>query len=47
MLQTIPGVRDITRDSESAILLYKQEGRKYLRKYVCLPDTVDPREKKE
>ena len=47
MLQTIPGVRDITRDSESATLLYKQEGRKYLRKYVCLPDTVDPREKKE
>ncbi len=47
MLQTSPGVRDIKRGSESAALSYVKKGHTWLTRYVCLPDTLDPREKKE
>ena len=42
-----PDTKDFVLNSEWAILDYTRQGTRWTSKFVCFPDTLDPREKKE
>ena len=42
----IPGIKDFRQNQDSASFTYTRENTAYVLKYLCLPDTIDPREKK-
>ncbi len=46
VLRADPGVKDFTQNPSNAALGYTSEGRNKTFNYSCLPDTIDPREKK-
>ena len=47
LVQDEPGVRDFKQNPKNAAFGYIQGGKETGQRYVCLPDTIDPREKKE
>ncbi len=42
-----PGTKDFTQNPSNAGLAFTRQGQRQTFTYKCLPDTIDPREKKE
>ncbi len=47
VLQPDPGVRELKQNQKRAVLWYTKGGISYQNRLACLPDALDPREKKE
>ena len=46
-LQATEGATNVKKDAINKSYMYDTEGQRRIGRYACLPDTIDPREKKE
>ena len=47
VLQADPGVRELKQNQKRAVLMYTKGDISHQNRLACLPDTIDPRERKE